>query len=59
MANRKSFRFQWCLFVVSGLGYVVDNFWSQGITAVRPVVAYEFTDIVALSFSSVAYYVGL
>ncbi|PSR82631.1 sugar transporter [Coniella lustricola] len=52
-------RFQWCLFVVSGLGYVVDNFWSQGISAVRPVVAYEFTDIAGLSFSSVAYYVGL
>ncbi|POS74778.1 hypothetical protein DHEL01_v206820 [Diaporthe helianthi] len=53
------FRFQWYLFVVNGFGWVVDNFWSQGITAVRPPVANEFTDITYLSFSSVAYYVGL
>ncbi|KAJ4390985.1 hypothetical protein N0V93_004584 [Gnomoniopsis smithogilvyi] len=52
-------KFQWHLFVVSGFGYVVDNFWSQGITAVRPVVANEFLDISHLSFSSVAYYTGL
>lgn len=38
---------------------MVDNFWSQGITAVRPPVGNEFTDISRLSFSSVAYYVGL
>lgn len=37
----------------------MDNFWSQGISAVRPPVANEFTDITLLSFSSVAYYVGL
>lgn len=36
-----------------------DNFWSQGISAVRPPVANEFTDIGRLSFSSIAYYVGL
>lgn len=53
------YRFQWHLFVVSGFGYVVDNFWSQGITAVRPAVANEFLDITHLSFSSVAYYIGL
>ncbi|KAI1859505.1 uncharacterized protein JN550_012023 [Neoarthrinium moseri] len=52
-------KFQWMLFVVNGLGWVVDNFWSQGITAARPAVANEFTDISSLSFSSVAYYVGL
>ncbi|KKY29710.1 putative hexose transporter [Diaporthe ampelina] len=52
-------KFQWYLFVVNGFGWVVDNFWSQGITAVRPPVANEFTDITYLSFSSVAYYVGL
>ncbi|KAK2608253.1 hypothetical protein N8I77_006875 [Diaporthe amygdali] len=51
--------FQWYLFIVNGFGWVVDNFWSQGITAVRPPVANEFTDITYLSFSSVAYYVGL
>lgn len=52
-------KFQWLLFIVNGFGWVVDNFWSQGITAVRPPVANEFTDITYLSFSSVAYYVGL
>ncbi|KAI1634282.1 major facilitator superfamily domain-containing protein [Biscogniauxia mediterranea] len=52
-------KFQWILFVVSGFGWLVDNFWSQGITAVRPAVANEFADISRLSFSSVAYYVGL
>lgn len=43
----------------SGFGWVVDNFWSQGLAAVRPVVANEFTDVTRLSFSSVAYYAGL
>jgi MFS family permease len=52
-------RFQWTLFVVAGFGWIVDNFWSQGISAVRPAVANEFTDISRLSYSSVAYYVGL
>ncbi|KAM5343479.1 hypothetical protein ACJ41O_012016 [Fusarium nematophilum] len=52
-------KFQWLLFVVNGFGWIVDNFWSQGITAVRPPIANEFTDISLLSFSSVAYYVGL
>ncbi|KAL1857587.1 hypothetical protein Daus18300_010227 [Diaporthe australafricana] len=52
-------KFQWYLFIVNGFGWVVDNFWSQGITAIRPPVANEFTDITYLSFSSVAYYVGL
>ncbi|KAI5919361.1 major facilitator superfamily domain-containing protein [Camillea tinctor] len=52
-------KFQWMLFVISGFGWLVDNFWSQGITAIRPAVANEFTDISRLSFSSVAYYVGL
>lgn len=52
-------RFQWHLFIVNGFGWMVDNFWSQGVTAVRPPVANEFRDIAHLSFSSVAYYVGL
>lgn len=52
-------RFQWWLFVVNGFGWMVDNFWSQGISAVRPAVAAEFGDITHLSFSSVAYYIGL
>ncbi|KAF3037050.1 hypothetical protein E8E11_005406 [Didymella keratinophila] len=52
-------KFQWMLFVVTGFGWIVDNFWSQGISAVRPAVANEFTNITRLSFSSVAYYVGM
>ncbi|KAK9796943.1 putative Major facilitator superfamily domain-containing protein [Seiridium cardinale] len=52
-------KFQWTLFVVNGFGWVVDNFWSQGLTAVRPAAANEFTSTVSPSFSSVAYYVGL
>ncbi|KAK1657938.1 major facilitator superfamily transporter [Colletotrichum godetiae] len=52
-------KFQWILFVVNGFGWIVDNFWSQGITAIRPPIGNEFTDIAKLSFSSVAYYVGL
>ncbi|KAH8690655.1 major facilitator superfamily domain-containing protein [Talaromyces proteolyticus] len=52
-------RFQYILFIVTGFGWIVDNFWSQGITAVRPPVANEFTDISRQSFSSVAYYAGL
>lgn len=52
-------KFQWILFVVNGFGWIVDNFWSQGITAVRPPIGNEFTDISKLSFSSVAYYIGL
>ncbi|KAJ3542363.1 hypothetical protein NM208_g4138 [Fusarium decemcellulare] len=52
-------KFQWRLFVVNGLGWMVDNFWSQGIAAVRPPIANEFTDIGRLSFSSIAYYVGM
>lgn len=47
------------MFVVNGFGWVCDNFWSQGLTAVRPAAALEFSDIASPSFSSVAYYVGL
>ncbi|KAL6707817.1 hypothetical protein ACN47E_003717 [Coniothyrium glycines] len=59
LANIGMGKFQWILFVVAGFGWIVDNFWSQGISAVRPAVANEFTDISRLSFSSVAYYVGM
>ncbi|KAJ3539019.1 hypothetical protein NM208_g5659 [Fusarium decemcellulare] len=52
-------RFQWYLFIINGCGWMIDNFWSQGITAIRPPVGNEFSDISRLSFSSVAYYVGL
>lgn len=38
---------------------MVDNFWSQSLTAIRPPIDNEFTDVSRLSFSSVAYYVGL
>ncbi|KAK7224320.1 hypothetical protein V2G26_012323 [Clonostachys chloroleuca] len=52
-------KFQWILFIVNGCGWMIDNFWSQGISAVRPAIANEFTDIQRLSYSSIAYYVGL
>ncbi|KAF7534142.1 hypothetical protein G7054_g6467 [Neopestalotiopsis clavispora] len=52
-------KFQWLLFVVSGCGWAVDNFFSQGLTAARPAAVLEFSDVVSPSFSSVAYYVGL
>ncbi|KAJ5678659.1 glucose transporter [Penicillium macrosclerotiorum] len=52
-------RFQWKLFVVTGFGWIVDNFASQGIGSVQPPIEQEFSDIVQVSYSSVAYYVGL
>ncbi|KAJ6098595.1 hypothetical protein N7467_000130 [Penicillium canescens] len=51
--------FQWKLFVVTGFGWIVDNFASQGIGSVQPPIKQEFSDIVQVSYSSVAYYVGL
>ncbi|KAJ6185145.1 hypothetical protein N7519_006446 [Penicillium mononematosum] len=52
-------RFQWKLFVVTGFGWIVDNFASQGIGSVQPPIKQEFSGIVQVSYSSVAYYVGL
>ncbi|PYH80965.1 Clavaminate synthase-like protein [Aspergillus uvarum CBS 121591] len=52
-------RFQWKLFVVTGFGWIVDNFASQGISAVQPPIELEFPGIVQVSYSSVAYYIGL
>lgn len=52
-------RYQWELFVVTGFGWITDNFWSQGIGAIQPAIKLEFADITAVSYSSVAYYVGL
>ncbi|RMZ86200.1 hypothetical protein DV737_g196, partial [Chaetothyriales sp. CBS 132003] len=52
-------RYQWELFVVTGFGWITDNFWSQGIGTIQPVVKLEFTDISRVSFSSIAYYAGL
>ncbi|CAI7639529.1 unnamed protein product [Penicillium pancosmium] len=61
-------RFQWKLWVVTGFGWVVDNvgsrdflvmFASQGIGSVQPPIRQEFSGIVQVSYSSVAYYVGL
>ncbi|KAL2824286.1 Clavaminate synthase-like protein [Aspergillus cavernicola] len=51
--------FQWKLFVVTGFGFVIDNFASQGIGSVQPPIQLEFEGIVQVSYSSVAYYVGL
>jgi MFS family permease len=52
-------RYQWELFVVTGFGWITDNFWSQGIGTIQPAIRLEFSDISAVSYSSVAYYVGL
>ncbi|KAJ5364383.1 glucose transporter [Penicillium cataractarum] len=52
-------KFQWKLFVVTGFGWIVDNFASQGIGSVQPPIEQEFSGIVQVSYSSVAYYVGL
>ncbi|KAK7729490.1 hypothetical protein SLS57_001976 [Botryosphaeria dothidea] len=52
-------KYQWLLFVVTGFGWIADNFWSQGISTVQPAMALEFSDVTKRSYSSVAYYVGL
>ncbi|KAJ5913552.1 hypothetical protein N7504_002435 [Penicillium tannophilum] len=52
-------KFQWKLFVITGFGWIVDNFASQGIGSVQPPIEQEFSDITKISYSSVAYYVGL
>ncbi|KAL1637203.1 hypothetical protein SLS56_000862 [Neofusicoccum ribis] len=52
-------KYQWILFVVTGFGWITDNFWSQGISTVQPAMALEFNDITKRSYSSVAYYIGL
>ncbi|KAL4735056.1 hypothetical protein BDV11DRAFT_212292 [Aspergillus similis] len=59
MADIGMGRFQWKLFVVAGFGWVVDNFCSQGISAVQPPIQQEFSGIKQVSYSSVAYYVGM
>ncbi|KAJ9144215.1 Hexose transporter [Pleurostoma richardsiae] len=52
-------RYQWLLFVVTGFGGIIDNFWSQGIGTVQPLVRLEFTDVSRVTFSSIAYNAGL
>ncbi|KAH8429168.1 MFS transporter [Aspergillus melleus] len=51
--------FQWKLFVVTGFGWIVDNFATQGIGSVQPPIQQELSDISRVSYSSVAYYVGM
>lgn len=52
-------RYQWLLFVVTGCGWIVDNFWSQSIGDIQTTVKLEFSGIVSVHYSSVAYYIGL
>ncbi|KAL3430498.1 hypothetical protein BDV09DRAFT_189191 [Aspergillus tetrazonus] len=59
MADIGMGRFQWKLFTVAGFGWIVDNFCSQGISAVQPPIQQEFSGIKQVSYSSVAYYVGM
>ncbi|KAH6702104.1 hypothetical protein BKA61DRAFT_681369 [Leptodontidium sp. MPI-SDFR-AT-0119] len=61
-ANREFYggsQYQWELFVVTGFGWITENFWSQGIRTVQPLIKFEFSDITVISYTSVAYYVGL
>ncbi|KAE8153019.1 hypothetical protein BDV25DRAFT_169567 [Aspergillus avenaceus] len=51
--------FQWKLFLVTGFGFIVDNFASQGLASVQPPIKQELSGIVQVSYSTVAYYVGL
>lgn len=48
-------RYQWEIFIVTGFGWICDNFWSQGLPTIQPAVNLEFDDISRVSFSSVAY----
>ncbi|KAG9239300.1 hypothetical protein BJ875DRAFT_531822 [Amylocarpus encephaloides] len=52
-------RYQWELFVVTGFGWITDNFWSQGIGTIQPSIKLEFADVTMVGFSSIAYYAGL
>ncbi|KAK5046614.1 hypothetical protein LTR84_007375 [Exophiala bonariae] len=52
-------RYQYELFVVTGFGWITDNFWSQGIGTIQPAVRLEFNDVTRVAFSSIAYYAGL
>ncbi|KAE8358177.1 hypothetical protein BDV27DRAFT_169668 [Aspergillus caelatus] len=52
-------KFQWKLFFVTGFGWIVDNFASQGIGSVQPPIQQELSGIVHVSYSSIAYYIGL
>ncbi|KAK4540025.1 hypothetical protein LTR36_009841 [Oleoguttula mirabilis] len=52
-------RYQWELFVVTGFGWITDNFWSQSIGTIQPAVKLEFAGITHVSYSSIAYYAGL
>ncbi|KAF5005661.1 hypothetical protein FDECE_7917 [Fusarium decemcellulare] len=51
--------FHWRLFLFCGLGGMIDNFWSQGLPTVQPPAVVEFSDTTRITFSSIAYYVGL
>jgi len=45
--------------VVTGFGWIVDNFWSQSIGDIQTTIKLELSGIKAVSYSSTAYYVGL
>ncbi|KAJ5973910.1 hypothetical protein N7481_011120 [Penicillium waksmanii] len=47
------------LVISSANDYILSQFASQGIGSVQPPIRQEFSGIVQVSYSSVAYYVGL
>ncbi|RVX66123.1 hypothetical protein B0A52_10057 [Exophiala mesophila] len=52
-------RYQYELFVVTGFGWITDNFWSQGIGTIQPAVRLELPNVNRVAYSSIAYYVGM
>lgn len=52
-------QFQWQLFVLSGWGWAVDNFWLQGVAIVLPEVGKEFSNAQRTPWMTFALYMGL
>ncbi|RJE21951.1 transporter [Aspergillus sclerotialis] len=50
--------FQWKIFLMTGFGWFVDNFWMQAITIISPPVRNEFM-VKRIAFLTVAKYAGL
>ncbi|KAL9714526.1 hypothetical protein Ac2012v2_002840 [Leucoagaricus gongylophorus] len=51
-------RYQWQLFILTGLGWMADNLWLQGLAVVLPQVQQELLPARA-EFATLALYVGL
>lgn len=51
-------RYQWQLFILTGLGWLADNLWLQGVAVVLPQVQQELLPS-RVEFATLALYVGL